>query len=379
VLSSSYDVIVVGGGPAGSCCAGRAADLGLSVLVLDRSEFPRPKPCAAGLTDKALALLGRGRLAFEHRRFRVAEIAFANHLSLIVESEAPLVVTTTREELDDHLLRDADGAGAEVREGQAAEGIEEGPDGVVVRCGRDVLKSDYVVVADGAQGPGRRMLGLAQLRMGGALYVRLRPKSGELSDEHAGRLLFDPTITRRGYGWVFPKRDHLNVGVFTQRRLGVGLKDDLAAFIEARGLQGWLSEGPFAFPISVARPHDALGTKQVLFAGDAAGLANPITGEGISSAIASGRIAGESIAAGEGGASAEYARRIEVEVIPTIDGYRRRGDLAYGLAPWLVRALARTPLVRAAIVPAWRAATRSDGSLSIRAVVPEHGRRASGK
>jgi flavin-dependent dehydrogenase len=228
-----------------------------------------------------------------------------------------------------------------------------------------------VVVADGARGAGRSMLGLAPLTSGGGLYVRARPESGELLEADA-RLLFDPTVVRRGYGWIFPKRDHLNVGVFSQRALHGGLRPALESFLAARGLSGWRTEGPFAYPIPVRRPADALGAGRVLFSGDAAGLVNPVTGEGISSAILSGRLAAEAISKALGterGALSVYKETVAREVVPMTDGSRRNGNIAYGLGPGLMRLAARTPVLRSLVGPAWRAATRGDDGLEMTVVV----------
>jgi geranylgeranyl reductase family protein len=379
-LGATKDLIVIGGGPCGSSCARRAAELGLSVLLLERATFPRAKPCAAGLTDKALALLGTDALAVQHRRFESAEIAFAGAMSLIVSCEETLVATTTRRELDEHLMELAGRAGATVQDSRSVDMVEEEAGAVRVRAGSDVLTAGYVVAADGARGTTRRKLGLRPLTMGGGIYVRSRPPSGDLPEERAARLLFDPTATKRGYAWVFPKRDHLNVGIFSQRPLDASIKEDLRSFLELHELGQWPAEGPFAFPIPVSRPRDALGTERVLFAGDAAGLVNPVTGEGISSAVLSGRIAAESVAARAGwrggtGPAADYARGVREEVLPMTDASRRKGALAYGLGPGLIRFLARARVTRAAIGPAWRAATAGSESLAFRVVVPPDERR----
>jgi geranylgeranyl reductase family protein len=378
-LNETFDLIVVGAGPAGSSCARRAAELGLTVVVLEKATFPRAKPCGAGLTDKALRLLGGEQEPVEQRRLHSAEIAFGRHLSLIVDSQDALVATTTRRELDALLVRAAETAGATVEFGRAVEALAPDGAGVRVTSGSDSMTAGHVVVADGARGTGRHMLGLTPVRMGGGLYVRARPASGELPEHLFGSLLFDPTAASRGYGWIFPKGDHLNVGVFSQHELRGGFRRDLDAFLVLRGLTGWLTEGPFAFPIPVRRPADALGTDRVLLAGDAAGLANPVTGEGISSAILSGRVAADTIAESlDSGvaASAAYARRVEEEVVPMIDGSRRKGEFVYGLGPGFLKLVARTPILKAVIAPAWRAATRDNEALSL--TVVKDGRRWDG-
>ena len=378
-MSESIDLIVVGAGPAGSSCARRAAELGLSVIVLEKSAFPRFKPCGAGLTEKALRLLNGEQVSVEHRRFDAAEITFDWHLSLLVRGSETLMATTTRAELDALLARKAEAAGAAVEFGRTMTGLEREGEGIRVRIGTDSMTAGHVVVADGARGTGRRMLGLTPLPMGGGIYVRVFPGSDELPEPPGWRVLFDPTAARRGYGWVFPKGDHLNIGVFSQCELSTRLKRDLDVFVAGQGLGGWRTEGPFAFPIPVGRPSDALGTDRVLSAGDAAGLVNPVTGEGISSAILSGRLAAEAVSESldTGRAvSVSYARRITAEVVPMTDGSRKKGGFVYGLGPGFLRLVARTPGLKAVIAPAWRAATRDNDAFSLTIAGRSHRRRA---
>ncbi len=367
-MSESFDVIVVGAGPAGSSCARRAAELGLSVTVLEKSTFPRFKPCGGGLTDKALRLLNGEQTPVERQRFDTVEIAFDRYLSLLVSARETLIATTTRAEFDALLARGAEAAGAEVEFGRAVTGLTHEGEGVRVRVGSDSMTARHVVVADGARGAGRRMLGLSPLLMGGGIYVRVFPGTDGLPELPGGRVLFDLTVAKRGYGWVFPKGDHVNIGVFSQRELSARLRRDLDAFVALRGLGAWRSEGPFAFPVPIRRPADALGTDRVLFAGDAAGLVNPVTGEGISAAILSGRVAAEAVSESldTGRAvSALYARRIQAEVVPMTDGSRKKGDFVYGLGPGFLKFAARTPVLRAIIAPAWRAAMRDNEAFSL--------------
>ncbi len=367
-MSESFDVIVVGAGPAGSSCARRAAELGLSVTVLEKSTFPRFKPCGAGLTERSLRLLNGEQVSVEHLRFDTVEIGFDRYLSLVVVGRETLIATTTRAEFDALLLRAAEAAGAEVELGRAVTGLAHEGEGVRVRVGSDSMTARHVVVADGARGAGRRMLGLSPLLMGGGIYVRVFPGNDGPPELPGGRVLFDPTAAKRGYGWVFPKGDHVNIGVFSQCELSTRLKRDLDAFVTLQGFDAWRSEGPFAFPIPVGRPADALGTERVLFACDAAGLVNPVTGEGISAAILSGRLAAEvvseSIEKGQA-ASALYARRVQAEVVPMTDGSRKKGDIVYGLGPGFLKLVARTPILKATIAPLWRAATRDNDAFSL--------------
>jgi len=372
-VTRTFDLIVVGGGPAGCACAERAAGTGLSTLVIEKSSFPRSKPCAAGLTFRSLALLGGRSEPLAHRRLFRAGIVFGDGLALTVESPDVLVATTTRRQLDAGLADDAATAGARFEFASAVESIELERNAVRVRAGGREWRAAYAVVADGARGGGRRALGLRPLTLGGGLYVRAYPGSRSRLEPFSDRVWFDPTAAARGYGWIFPKSDHLNVGIFSQRPLSVRYSQALERFLRLYGLERWRLEGPTAFPIPVRRPRDADGTGLALFAGDAAGLADPITGEGIAWALASGRTAAEEVARALGDGSdalSSYSERVTREIVPGLDAITRKGNFVYSLGPDFLGLAARMPLVRALFAPLWRAASRRSGDVPRVTVTP---------
>jgi geranylgeranyl reductase family protein len=345
-----HDIIVVGAGPAGASCARRAAELGLSVLILEKAETPGTKPCAGGMTERALALLGGDEEPVVHRRLLVADVALGRDLVFTLTGDVPLVATTSRGELDALLVRSAESAGARTLLGRAVKGVSEEPGAVRVVSGSGEWLARGVVFADGARGVGRRLIRMPALRHAGAAYVRAFPDSPGAMGRFADRVSFDLTAARRGYGWVFPKIDHLNAGVFSQRPLSQRLLVELESFLASAGLSQWRAEGPFAFPIPILPAGETPGRGHCLLAGDAAGLVDPVSGEGIPMAIASGRAAAESVATSlESGREALsiYRRRVVSEIVPMAESMRRRGKLIYGLGPGLLRGVGRVAPLRA--------------------------------
>jgi geranylgeranyl reductase family protein len=352
-METRYDLIVVGAGPAGSSAARRAAEMGLSVLVLERSSFPRPKPCASGLSPRSLLLLGHDVDPVVHVRASVVEVDFGRGRGALWRGSGTAIATTTRRELDALLVELAREAGARFESGCAVDGVDQDADGVrVVSRGRS-WRARALVAADGVRSDVRRLGGLPDPPMSGAIYVRAFPRSAADLAPAPDRVILDLSAARRGYGWVFPKRDHLNVGVMSQRGLGAGLKESLSGFLRLRGLESWRHEGAFAFPVPSGVARGGLAAGRVLFVGDAAGLADPVTGEGISHAVASGRIAAESIAAsilkGESAPEA-YERRVFSEIVPALRALARPGNLAYSLGPRATGLFFSIALAQAAVV-----------------------------
>ncbi len=327
-MSDNHDLIVIGAGPAGSACAEAAAKSGLRVRVFDRARFPRTKPCAGGLTSRALESLGGSIDPVIHRRVSTVEMRITRRVSGTWRSTRPVVATTTRRELDLFLAERARDAGALVEFGRSVSDITTGSHRAEILSSGERLSAPYVVLADGAAGRLRSRVGLRPLELGGAAYVRLYPGDGGALGEHAESIVLDARTRRRGYGWIFPKRDHVNVGVCGLEPPGPGYLRDVDRLVEAVGLSSWRREGPFAGFVPRASHPDDHSHGRVLAAGDAAGLADPVTGEGIAYAIQSGRIAAEVIAdachasahhataATPLDASTRYRERIADEIIP---------------------------------------------------------------
>lgn len=350
-MRERFDIVVAGCGPAGATCAGRAAELGLSVVALERARFPRSKPCAAGLTEVALTLLGDDADLVAHDTVRRVTIELGR-ISVVWETDAPLLRTTTRKELDTLLVGRAVEAGARLEFGAAVSEMSLERDFVAVKAGGRVFSGRFLVGADGPRSAVGRLSGRPAQRLNGAAYLRVFPGTATELERFRGHVIFDPTVVRRGYGWVFPKRDHLNIGVFSQLPTGRWLIDDLRAFVTSMGVESWGLEGPYAASIPAGARGDAPGRGRVLLVGDAAGLADPITGEGISFAMASGCAAAEAVARSLNApevAAREYLSRLRSEVLPQLMRFSRVGNLMYPLGPRGMERVAEFPPARFAL------------------------------
>lgn len=317
-MAERYDVAISGGGPAGSAAAWQAVRTGARVILLDKAEFPRDKPCGDGLTPRAVSFMQKMGLADE-----VAKFHRLNRATIYSPTEWELSFPRRpgmpdhghgirRTQLDTMLLKHAEAAGAEVRQGAEVIGASVDDNGRVnglTLRGGEVIRADAVIAADGTYSPVRRSLKLTSKYNGySAIAIRAemsanRPDSDSLDIHlkisHEGQQL-------PGYGWVFPLGDgRVNIGVGyvnsfkrwhdinAARLLGDfmdGLPRDwnlpsVAELQSSKALQAWrLPMGFTAWP--PWRPG-------VLFAGDAMGAARPVSGAGISKALQSGLAAGE--------------------------------------------------------------------------------------
>ena len=231
-MSGGFDLVVIGAGPAGASCARRAGELGLSVVLLEAGTFPRPKPCAGGLTSRAVALAGSGVDAVVRESPGKLRLRLG---AATVEWEGvePVMSTTIRSDLDVFLARSAADAGAVVEFGRRVEAVGEDGDWVTVSTGDATYRGRFVVGADGARSVVADAIGSRRRPDFGAIYVRAFPRDDGNLGAHRGTVTFDPTATSRGYGWIFPKGDHLNVGVFAQRPLHRSSAAALESFLSA--------------------------------------------------------------------------------------------------------------------------------------------------
>jgi len=370
-MTTVYDLLVVGAGPAGSACARRAGELGLRCLALERSSFPREKPCAGGLTWGAFSGLDPGARAVLHNEIASVEIDFGGAAGLLWRAREPVIITTTRREFDSHLVERAVAAGAGFEFGVQATAVAAGNDAVTVRAGGREWSGRYLVAADGADGVIRRLACLPPLTQFGAAYVRAFPPTASALESLREAVVFDLSAAPRGYGWVFPKRDHLNVGVYTQRPLGRGLLELLEQFVSTRDLSGWRLEGPLAGRAPARSRGARVAAGRILFAGDAAGLVDPITGEGISHALASGAEAADAVHQSlEAGESAEevYARSIRTRVLPAVDRLTPIGSFVHAVGPRVSGRVVTSPVALALVARfgPWSAEGLAGGELLVR-------------
>ena len=306
-----FDVVVAGGGPAGSAAAFAAATAGLSVCLVDKAVFPREKLCGGGLTDRC-------RATFEtvFGRALPAEIVGDQNYMAFFMAGTRLsrmqgrLGLTMRRAFDAHLVDLARDAGAATILGDEVDRLDEAGRRVMLKSGR-VLAYGHLIAADGvSSGIARQMYGAAfdPAAIGFGLEVEV-PR--EHLQDHPEDVEIDFGRANWGYGWVFPKHRTFTIGVGGVHRRNPDMKARLAAYLTDKGLDpaAYKVKGQY-LPFGSCRPSPGRG--RVLLCGDAAGFVDPITGEGIGYAMESGAAAGAAIAravaAGRPGrAFADYA------------------------------------------------------------------------
>lgn len=316
-----YDAIVVGAGPAGSTAARELARSGVSVLLLDRARFPRGKPCGGGVTIRASREAGLDLGPVVERSVYGARVTL--RLGRAFERSYPEALShmTQRSRLDAYLAERAAEAGADLREGVHAREVEVEGGGVRVRTKDDAYEGSTVVGADGANGvvaPALRLqpAGEAAVGLEGNIGV-----SGDVMERWERVVALDLGALPGGYGWVFPKGDHLNVGVGGWRYLAPRLRSHLSALCRCYGFDAGALRALRGHYVPMRRRGAAIARGPGLLVGDAAGLVDPLSGDGIYGAFVSGRLAARAIRgylAGETPGLRRYEETVDSELMPDI-------------------------------------------------------------
>lgn len=321
-MTLTYDVLVVGAGPAGSTAARRLALAGARVALLDRATFPRDKPCGGGITVRAAALAGDVDLTpVVERVIYGARVTTRLRRPFERRSPAPLTYMTQRRRLDHYLLHRAAEAGADVREGVAVRDGEVTDGGVTLRANGDAYRGAVLVAADGANGIAARIAGLDPVGQRAVALEGNLPADEALLDRWKDTIALDLGGTPGGYGWVFPKGDHLNIGVGGWQSVGPTLRDRLAALCRAYGFDPDALRDLRGHRLPMRRDGAPVARGRGLAVGDAAGLIDPLSGEGIQHAFESGALAAEAIERflrGETQDLTEYERAVEARIMPDI-------------------------------------------------------------
>ncbi len=340
-----WDAAVVGAGPAGCAAARHLAGAGARVVVLEKAALPRYKTCGGGLVGKCIPLLPEAAEAAIERRCRTATLVLPGRgLTFDTTRDTPIVCTAMRAALDARMAEAAVEAGATLVTEAPVTGLEQDGD-VRLATPRGVFRARTVIAADGAGGPTARLAGWIEppvLIPAVEHEVRVDPET--LAD-WSGACRFDFGVVRSGYAWVFPKADHLSAGVLTTRPGNVRLHGAVGDYLAGLGIRP-LSVEQHGHRIPVQPRPGPLARGRVLLAGDAAGLADPLTLEGISFALESGRIAAGAVldAGPDADAAALYRARLADDLLPELHAAAWFARVMYehsSLATWGFKWLGR--------------------------------------
>jgi geranylgeranyl reductase family protein len=309
------DVAVVGAGPAGAWAACLLARQGARVLLID-SSHPREKPCGGGVTGRALDLVASvlnsrelPAIRIQRARFSVEDVPSVAQVSLDLNA----LVVVSRTDFDGLLLSAARQAGADLLRARATD-LRPSPDGFEIRTTAGVVRTGFLIGADGSNSLVRRRLGQPfrrdQLSIATGFFAH-----GVSSEDICVELLKEPA----GYLWSFPRPTHLAIGICAQADCGATsavLRQMAARWIARAGLAEGARLEQYSWPIPSLPARDFIrltpSGPRFCLVGDAAGLVDPITREGIYFALLSAQWAAEAVAASD--APRRYARRVRAGI-----------------------------------------------------------------
>lgn len=328
--AGTFDVVVVGAGPAGAIAAYELGRSGHRVALLDKQRLPRDKTCGGGLTVKVVDVVPFDLEPVIERTISSIQLSWRLGCSTLLSSPRPLIHFVRRHRFDAFLVEKAIATGnVRLFDGLPATGIEEDGGGAAVATPLGAFRAPFVLGADGATGIVARALGLLRDRLLlPAVECEIEADPATM-DVWRDRASIDVGSIAGGYGWIFPKGEHLNVGVGcfspasgSHRRV---TQYERAHFL--RWFPGARMLGRRGAVLPVRSPVTPIRTRRVLLLGDAAGLIEPFTGEGIYWAIRSGLVAARSIAAGGAEAAAWYQAAVDQELMPDLVEARRLAHL----------------------------------------------------
>ena len=296
---------MVGGGPAGATCARLAAEAGLDVVLLERAHLPREKPCGGALGPQVNKSLDIDISPVVERTFNAAQVHTPSGSKVILTSKELNGHIVTRSTFDAYLLQKAEAAGVEVIQGVEVVGVEQLRAGIRALAVGDSYKSQLLVGADGVNSIIARELAIrdkwAPDKIALCFYANVPMETSDvesilIESQTNGlpsiELYFD--LMSWGYGWCFPKMEGLNIGIGCRIDKQVNLTREWEKFVarvqEEKGIKLDVRKRiPWRVPLGgkVLR----CSSRRSMLVGDAAGLVSPLTGEGISYAIQSGKLA----------------------------------------------------------------------------------------
>ncbi len=341
-----HDVVIVGAGPAGSYAGYLLAGQGLDVVIIDKEDFPRDKVCGGGVSSKTIQLLDFDVSPVVQRRITGAYLTYGNRETVIKDVGNGPGLTTLRRDFDHLLLKRAIDRGARFRPSTAFVGARQRNGAVELDTSKGSLGARYLLGADGVFSRVRKHCfpkGLVTYVPSVAALVRVDPRvMGRFRD----RVLFDFGGMPRGYGWIFPKEDHLNVGVFSifpSANIRRELEEFMSRYSSLRSFRDIEYLG-FCIPLRNTRAQFESGNVWLL--GDAAGFAESFYGEGIYYALKGATLAARTlIETFDLDASGSYSQRVKREIGPDLRYSELNARLFFSFAHFGFTRMVRSPRV----------------------------------
>lgn len=290
-----FDVAIIGSGPSGASAAFELGKKGISTVIIEKETLPRYKTCGGGFVFR-----GRKNMPFDissvvDREFNSIDIHFDKadiHLSSVRKD--PVVSMIMRDKFDNLIVEKSKEHDVTILENHKLNDITFGENNILHTSQGDI-ETKFIIAADGALGRTAKLAGWEETRhLIPALEYEVEVTKEDF-DRLSKEVRFDFDAVPLGYGWSFPKKNHLSIGVASISRKKIDLKKHYREYLDTLGIETVISEEFHGFQIPISPRTDGFVRKNVFLIGDAAGFADPVTAEGISNAILSGRYAADAI------------------------------------------------------------------------------------
>jgi geranylgeranyl reductase family protein len=340
-----YDAIIVGSGPAGASAAYVLAKAGRKVLVLEKEKLPRYKTCGGGLTFRGQNLIPFDLTGIIENACFAAEINdFEANVSFLTKRKNPLVSMTMRSELDNHLINEAKKLGAEIKDNTELKDLNYSGNNIeaIIKNRSEKFYSKFLIAADGALSIAAKKY----FREGGKMLIPALEYEVYVDDNVMLRFRntarFDFGVVPGGYGWVFPKKDHLSIGVLSMKLKDGNLNNFFSDYLKLLGINqiNKSERHGFVIPLNF---RNTFAKDRIILIGDAAGFTDPVTAEGISFAVLSGQLAAESLLKGNfipELVCKEYNYQVSKKILPELKAGKFLSFFIYSynrLRIWIVK------------------------------------------
>lgn len=290
-MNIENEIVIVGAGPSGCMAASILLDAGKKVIIIDKHDFPRHKSCAGGLTPKTIAELPFDIGCLSQHNSEKMLFKFTNGKTVDLNNSLGACKMVIREDFDNYFFNYVAKKGANFLKSKVKK-ITENKQGVIVQTDDAVINCKFLIGADGANSITRRLT--TKLKFKNPVFAFEGLVSRNNSKKNVPTKFVFNTL---GYSWIFPKKDHYNVGIgnlIYEPSHPKPKKKDLYEFVQ-KELDTNDLDSITGFPIGTEGDSYNQESRRIFLVGDAAGFAETLLGEGIYNAVISGKYIGNAL------------------------------------------------------------------------------------
>lgn len=314
-----YDVVIVGGGPAGSTLARKLTMYNFKVLLIEKHKLPRYKACGGGITPRCYDLLDLNFNDYIEDKSYQISFMFGNNNNVAIRSTKPLIYQVDRMKFDKYLVDKAVESGTILHTEETFINYKYTSNYIKVKTNKGLYETRLLVGADGINSNVAHMAELTIDKKGIAFEAEVYADESKMN-EMRGRVIVDFSAIPYGYGWIFPKKDRLAIGIGTFKNKVKNIKDMLNKFLVKYDVDKFRADS-YGHLLSFNNgSQKRYNTDNVILVGDATQLGDPFTGEGIYNAIKTANIASDVIKNYFNSETSlnEYTRLLKSDLIPDI-------------------------------------------------------------